>query len=435
MTAIDEMPVEAEPAPPPPPPAEPLAPVAPAERVEIIDIIRGMALFGILAANIRGFAGPALTYFEPHLYWSALHDRIAQAFIDTFVQGKFITIFAFLFGVGFSVQLERSLSRAGKFGRTYARRLFILFVFGLIHGLLIWWGDILFVYALTGFLLLLFRKRKSKTLVGWAIGAYMVPVLLMTAAFVASQMGHAPKGPPRPTVEVLRKVTATFADGSWMEIERERARDAVRRNWAFTPIFFTHVLALFLAGSLAWRKGLFTPSPESLSKYRTVMWIGFAVGITGNVVITVLRWVNDVPMMPTTPLAAGLGLLGAVTTPALSIGYLCLVILLCQREVWLVRLRRFAAVGRTALSNYLLQSILGTLLFYSYGLGLFGRVGPAWLLPLTFVIFALQVVLSQWWLARYRYGPTEWLWRSLTYGRRLPLARESVLSAPDVLTT
>jgi uncharacterized protein len=369
------------------------------------------------------------------LYWGALHDRIAQAFIDTFVQGKFITIFAFLFGVGFSVQLERSLSRAGKFGRTYARRLFILFVFGLIHGLLIWWGDILFVYALTGFLLLLFRKRKNKTLVGWAIGAYMVPVLLMALAYVGSQTGHAPKGPPKPAAEDLRKATATFADGSWTEIQSERASDAVKRNWAYTPIFFTHVLALFLAGSLAWRKGLFTPRPESLHRYRTVMWIAFAAGITGNVVITILRWVNDVPMMPTTPLAAGLGILGSVTTPALSIGYLCLVILLCQHEAWLVRLRRFAAVGRTALSNYLLQSVVGTLLFYSYGLGLFGRVGPAWLLLLTFVIFALQVLLSRWWLARYRYGPAEWLWRSLTYGRRLPLAREVALSAPDVLTT
>jgi uncharacterized protein len=194
--------------------------------------------------------------------------------------------------------------------------------------------------------------------------------------------------------------------------------------------------ALFLAGTLAWRRGLFNPSPESLPKYRRAMWIGFAIGIPGNLAVVLTRWKLDLPQMPTTPLAAGLGLLGAAAVPALSIGYLCLVIVLCQNEAWHARLRRFGAIGRTALSNYLLQSIVGTLIFYSYGLGFFGRVGPAVLLIPTIVIYAIQVVVSQWWLERYRYGPAEWLWRSATYGRRLPLAKgTAAVAAPDVLTT
>src|SRR5215210_7814132 len=129
---------------------EPLVPVAPAERVESIDILRGLALFGILAANIRGFAAPAAVYFAPHLFFHAFPDKLAQAFIDAFVQGKFITIFAFLFGVGFAVQLERADARGARFTWTYVRRMLILFCFGLVHGLLIWFGDILLVYALTG---------------------------------------------------------------------------------------------------------------------------------------------------------------------------------------------------------------------------------------------------------------------------------------------
>jgi uncharacterized protein len=423
MTSIEEA----------PPAADPLAPVAPSERVETIDILRGLALFGILAANIRGFAGPAATYFEPRLFWSSLHDRIAQAFIDTFVQGKFITLFAFLFGVGFAVQLERSQSRSGKFGRTYARRLFILLIFGLIHGLLIWWGDILLVYALTGFLLLLFRQRRDRTLVAWAIAAFLVPVLLSAAAFTASRFGHAPPMPPRPGAAELQKITQTFAHGSWMEIEAARAHDALVHNWIFTPVFFTHVLALFLIGVLAWRKGLFTPSPESLPRYRRAMWIGFAIGIPGNLLITIVRWRNDLPPMPTTPLAAALTLVQMLAVPALSMGYLCLVILLCQSEAWRMRLRRFGAVGRMALSNYLLQSIIGTLIFYSYGLALFGRFGPEALLVWTMLIYGMQVVLSQWWLERFRYGPAEWLWRSLTYGRRLPFASHDVVHDARVI--
>jgi uncharacterized protein len=433
MTTTDAVPAAELPS--APPPAEPLAPVAANERVETIDILRGLALFGILAANIRGFAGPALVYFDASRYWTSFHDRLGQAFVDTFIQGKFITLFAFLFGVGFAIQLERSRTREGKFGWTYARRLFILLGFGLIHGLLIWWGDILLVYALTGFLLLLFRKRRDKTLMAWGIASFMFMLVLMAAVFTAAQFGHAPKPPKPPDAQALQKSTETFAHGTWTQIEAERASDAVKHNWAFTPIFFTHVLALFLAGTLAWRRGLFFPSPESLGKYRRAMWIGFAIGIPGNLAITVLRWKYTIPQMPVSPLPIAVALLSAFCVPALSIGYLCLVILLCQSEAWRARLRRFGAVGRTALTNYLLQSIVGTLLFYSYGLGLFGRFGPAILLVFTVVIYAIQVVISQWWLARYRYGPAEWLWRSATYGRRLPLARDPVLPVPDVATT
>jgi len=108
------------------------------------------------------------------------------------------------------------------------------------------------------------------------------------------------------------------------------------------------------------------------------------------------------------------------------------VVVLCHDPQWKARLQRFGAVGRTALTNYLLQSVIGTLLFYSYGLGLFGQLGPALLLPLTFVIFALQVWASGWWVERFRFGPMEWLWRSLTYGRVLPLGRrEAVAAAPS----
>jgi len=410
---------------PPPPPPEPLRPVGADERVETLDILRGLALFGILAANMRGFAGPALTYFTPHFYWPAFPDRLAQAFIDTFVQGKFITLFAFMFGVGFAVQLERSLTREGRFGWTYARRLFVLVLFGLIHGLLIWWGDILLVYALTGFLLLAFRRRKDKTIIIWAIIGYSIPLLLMLAAFTASQLGAPMPAMHDPTAAQMRELTTKFADGSWSEIQVQRMKDAFGRNWAFFPVFLWHVLALFLAGVLAWRKRLFFPTAESLPKYRKAMWFGFAIGIPGNIAVVSMRWTLDLPQMPTTPLAALSNLIPAFATPALSMGYLCLVILLCNDERWLARLRRFGAIGRTALSNYLMQSVIGTLIFYSYGLGFFGKVGPAFLLILTPVIYAALLFASQWWLARYRFGPVEWLWRSLTYGRSFPMIREA----------
>ena len=417
----------AEALPPPPPPPEPLRPVASSERVETIDILRGLALFGILAANIRGFSGPPITYFMPELLWTALYDRLAQAFIDTFVQGKFITIFALLFGVGFAVQFERATARSGRFGWPYARRLFILLLFGLIHGLLIWFGDILLTYALTGFWLLLFRKRMNKTLVIWAAIFLGIPLLFMTGFFIASQFGVKPPD-MRPTAADVAKAVDVYGNGTWLQIQSYRMKDAVRYNWGFTPIVMWQVLGLFLLGMLAWRKRVFHPAPESLPRYRKAMMWGLIIGVAGNVTISIVDWFNPGPQTQLTWPLYALAWVRTISVPALSIGYICFVILLCQDAAWRARLHRFSAVGRTALTNYLLQAVIGTLIFYSYGLGLLG-VGPALLLPLTVVIFAAQLYASAWWVARYRFGPVEWLWRRLTYKGPLPMRRERIQSS------
>lgn len=413
----------------PPAPPEPLRPVSSSERVETIDILRGLALFGILAANIRGFAGPPIAYIMPHRFWTAVHDRLAQAFIDAFVQGKFITIFAFLFGVGFAVQFERASARGAKFGWTYSRRLFVLLLFGLVHGLLIWFGDILLTYALDGFLLLLFRKRRDKTLAVWAAILLSVVPLIMTGAFIATRLG-AKLPDMAPPAGAVAKAADTYANGTWLEIQSHRARDAVKHNWGYSPVVLWQVLGLFLLGVLAWRKRVFHPAPESFPRYRAAMWWGLGIGLTGNVGITVVRWMFNPPPMPRTWLSFSMMPVHAIAVPALSLGYVCLVILICRDALWRARLHRFAAVGRTALTNYLLQSVIGTLIFYSYGLGFFG-IGPAVLLPLTFLIFAAQMYASSWWLERYRFGPVEWLWRRLTYKGALPMRREKAVAPAE----
>lgn len=402
-----------------------IGPIAAAERVELIDIVRGLALFGILAANMRGFAGPARAYFDPSIYWGAMPDRIAQAFIDTFIQGKFVTIFAFLFGVGFAVQLERGEAKGVKIGRVYARRLGILAAFGIVHGLMIWFGDILLPYALIGFLLLLFRRRRDSTLIAWVVVGQVVPIVLLSLALLASRVSTEPlEGPKTPTAEELARNVEIFATGSWAEIQEQRATEVVTTNWGMFPFFFLPLLGLFLAGSLAWRHRLFNPTPESLPRYRRWMWIGLAVGLTGNAVATAIRWVAYAPPFPPTPLTIVVQVIQMIAVPMLSLGYVCGVIVLCASPAWHRRLAPFGAVGRMALSNYLLQSVVCTLIFYSYGLGFFGTIGPAPLLILTVAIYAAQPVWSAWWLRRFRFGPCEWLWRTLTYGHIQPMRLE-----------
>jgi uncharacterized protein len=246
--------------------------------------------------------------------------------------------------------------------------------------------------------------------------------LMMTGAFVAARVGA--KLPDfTPAAAEIAKAAGTYANGTWLEIQKQGAMDAVKHNWGFLPMILWQILGFFLLGVLAWRKRVFHPAPESLPRYRAAMWWGLAVGVTGNVVMTIVRWIYDPPLMPTTWLAYSMALVQAICVPALSLGYVCFVILVCQDDRRRARLHHFGAIGRTALTNYLLQSVIGTLIFYGYGLGLFGA-GPASLLPLTFLIFAVQMVASSWWLGRYRFGPVEWLWRRLTYQGGLPMRRQ-----------
>ena len=161
----------------------PMRPVAPGERIAVLDALRGAALFGIIAANMRGFSGPLAAYFDHTVMWTDPTNRVAQAFVDLFIQGKFITLFAFLFGIGFAIQMERA-DRSGTASRIfYVRRLAILLLFGVLHFVFVWWGDILAPYALLGFLLMLFRKRSQKALLRWSAILYAYPLLLAALMF------------------------------------------------------------------------------------------------------------------------------------------------------------------------------------------------------------------------------------------------------------
>jgi uncharacterized protein len=397
------------------------APTSPSERVEVVDVIRGVALFGILAANIRGFAGPGIVYSRPAVYWPLLHDRVAQAFIDTFIQGKFIAIFAMLFGAGFAAQVERAGGRNGRFAAFFARRMFVLLLIGLAHGLLLWFGDVLLEYASLGFLLLLFVTAKDRTVLRWAAVGYLTPVVALGFAVgIAALLGQHFPARSGPAAAELARLTRVFAHGSWSAIAHERFRE-LRYNWGMLPAFGPNIFGLFLFGVLAWRRDIFRPSASDIPRYRTVARWALAFGTVVSLTATALRWMYKVGPMVPTPRALLIAILHSVAVPALSTAYVCWIIALFASVRGARLLRPFAAAGRMGLTTYLSQSVIGVLLFQSYGLGLFGRYGPAMLLLATVVIYAVQVAFSVWWIARFRFGPVEWLWRSLTYLRLQPM--------------
>src|SRR6202051_363050 len=157
-----------------------VGPASLSERIVFIDVLRGMALFGILAANMRAFFAPLDIYGNIGALYPGRADVLAQAFIDVFIQGKFISIFSFLFGMGFAIQMSRAEARGVRFLGFYPRRLLALALFGIIHGIFIWAGDILLTYALSGAILLLFRKRQQKTLLWWGGSVFCLAVVVMT---------------------------------------------------------------------------------------------------------------------------------------------------------------------------------------------------------------------------------------------------------------
>ena len=403
-----------------------MRPVSAGERIELLDALRGAALFGIIAANMRGFSGPLAAYFDHTVMWTDPVNRIAQALVDVFIQGKFITLFAFMFGIGFAIQMERA-DLSGIASRIfYVRRLAVLLLFGAIHFVFVWWGDILAPYALLGFLLMLFRTRSQKALLRWSAVLYAYPLLLGTLLFTLHSAGVPIPRPPPTTPEELQRIIGVYADGSYGDIVRQNIKELP--FMAFGLIFFyPRVLGVFLFGLWVWREGLIRELPAKTDLLRRCQKHGLWIGLLFNTFAVALTAIFHPDPMAPGPVILAVNLALTIGVPAGSLFYASTVALWWEKMQWRQRLRPFVAVGRMALSNYLLQSLVCTTLYYSWGIGLYGRVGPLLGFLPTIAIYAAQVILSVWWLRHFTSGPMEWLWRRLTYGaaRAVPLPMAS----------
>jgi uncharacterized protein len=401
-----------------------VGPVSLSERIEYIDVLRGMALFGILAANMRAFFAPLDIYGNIGVLFHGRADVIAQAFIDAFIQGKFITIFSFLFGMGFAIQMSRADARGVRFLSFYPRRLLALALFGVIHGILIWGGDILLTYAFSGAILLLFRKRQQKTLLWWAGSLMALPIVVSSVFFtIYFTRWRRPWMEPKPEdLTKLHQIINTYAHGT--------VRQILAQNWVEwkrelpTTLFAIYATALFLLGMWVWRAGIVQRMEEYKPILRKVcawclpigaaisLYVGIVRAITPQAVVSVWAWSAGVLWLPGSHI--------------LSAGYASGLALIFMHADWRKWVQPFAAVGRMALTDYLMQSVVCTLFFYHYTTGWYGRVGPAMGLVVTVIVYGAQVVFSNWWLARYRFGPMEWLWRGMTYGKFPSMKRDEV---------
>lgn len=418
-------------------PAPAMMPTSASERIDVIDILRGMALFGILAANMRGFSAPAQVYFNTDALFKGQLDTIVQEWIYILVQGKFITLFSFLFGLGFAVQMDRARER-GRSVAFYPRRLFILLLFGLFHSWFIWWGDILVGYALTGFVLLLFRNARQRTIIIWAVALFAVNPLQQIGFFIwnsllhhAAAQGSGSHGEAQ-LQQTIQHAISIYRDGAFWPRAQQRFWDWASFTTHLHLTIATYVLPRFLTGLWVWRTGVFKNLERFVPRIKKIWTWSLVLGVASDAIASTLFHMmgKGVKFPPGTGMIAGL--LYQVSAPVMSAFYGCSVLLACRSSVWKSRLAPFGAVGRMALTNYILQSIICT--YFFRWTKLFGVAGPAFDLMPTIILYTLQVFFSVWWLQNYHFGPLEWLWRGLTYGVKPPMRKRRIPSAEEPLT-
>jgi uncharacterized protein len=409
--------------------AEPAFSPAPPPRIATLDILRGVAVMGILAMNIIAFAMPFQAYMNPTAYGlESQADLGSWLFSLIFIDGKMRGLFSFLFGASTLLVIERARASGQSPARVHYARMLWLLVFGLIHFYFIWFGDILVAYALTGLILFFFRNLSVRALIIWGIALIFVQCFLMAGgAWQINQLAEAAAAahPSAETIEGYRSFQEGFAplhgqelasklalfQGPWTGLVHERL--IVRGLEPFMSLFFFvwETLAYMLFGMAALKSGFFR-GIWPVARYRRWAFVCLIIAIPAYTLIAwlLIRADFSVPMVFTLVLAAPTPI-----RPIMVIGIAALIILFTRRGGWLVE--RIAAAGRAAFTNYLGTSIVMTTIFYGYGLGWYGQLSRIELWLPVIAAWAIMLLWSKPWLDRFRYGPFEWLWRSLARGR------------------
>ena len=383
-------------------------PVAPSRRIDGIDVLRGLALLGVLTINtVFEFRVSIFEQFLPPVGAESPVDSVLQRFLEIAVELKAFALFSLLFGVGLAIQFDRLGADRGRLV-LLVRRLLILLVIGVAHLFLLWNGDILVEYAVAGLVVLpfLFGPR-------WLVLAVASAALLLYIAM--------PLLPPivsfpsnvwmRAHVAEARQI---YGSGDFLDVFMFRNRE-ISALLPLHLLVFPRTIGLFLCGVLAWRTGIFL-RPGNHGR------LLFSLAAGSLIVGAGLALAAQEPEM------FGWPPLGRLQEPADRLGGLMLACAYAATVIACVRLPGgqtklawAAPIGRMAFTNYLAQSFILGWIFYGYGLGLFGRLSVTMAFAVGVALYVAQVAFSTWWLSRYRYGPVEWLWRTLMYSAWQPM--------------
>ena len=404
-------------------------------RIATLDAVRGFAVMGILLLNIVDFAMPGYAYVDPNYYGGATGANWWTWAINyVLFDGKMRGLFTMMFGASTVLIAEAALAKGESPARVHYARMASLFVIGMVHAYLIWAGDILVLYAICGAVIFALWRLRARALLAIGIALLVIKLALGMIGYVevgrVETAAHAPGATPAQmhewveTRDAIAPPPETAADdlkayrGSWVEANRARMAFAWQMQTVINPISIPDTLALMAIGMALFRLGFFS-GRWSRTSYRRVILFGIAAL---PFYVPLVLWIEKTRFSPVTLLATEAIHL-SILRPFVSLAWASAVILFLQSGTltWLVR--RLAATGRMAFSNYLGTSILCTLMFNGYGLGWFGDLARWQLYPVVIGVWALMLLWSKPWLDHFRYGPLEWVWRSLARWQRQPMRR------------
>lgn len=395
------------------------------KRIVSLDILRGVAVLGILIMNIQSFSMPSAAYINPTAYGDLTGlNKWIWIFSHILASQKFMSIFSMLFGAGVLIFTKNAIAKGKNCATLHYRRMLWLLVFGLLHGYLLWYGDILFTYSLCGMLLFAFRRLPPRKLIWIGFGFYLVPVVF--DSFFAFSMPYWPEEALQNTMQSWRPDEPTLHHylaayrGGWLEqMDVRIPANLFMQTGLFFMQTFWRVMSMMLLGMALFKWKVLSAELSGSFYFRLVLVglvLGFSLSATGVVLNFRNNWSIEFSMF----LGKQFNYLGSVGT---ALGYLGLVMLICKSYACRGFKNTFSAVGRMAFTNYILMTLIATFIFYGSGLGLFGSVERKFQVMIVVGMWIAIMIISPVWLKWFRFGPLESLWRSLTYGRWQPLKK------------
>lgn len=402
-----------------------IGPVTQSERVVALDALRGFALLGILIMNIQSFSTIFAAYFNPLAYGNFQGANYWVWYVEhVLADQKFMTIFSMLFGAGIVLMTSRREGAGLPSAAVHYRRMAVLLLFGLLHAYLLWYGDILYLYAMCGIVVFLLRKQPARRLL--VVGLLLLAVGSgISLASGLSMPGWSEESMRQfmndwmPPPEKIAEEISNYR-GTWLGQMRHRVPTSFEfQTFVFGVWGFWRAAGLMLLGMALFKRGVFS-ARQSVGFYFTLIAVAVLIGIPTIIYGAHRNLIVKWDLMYSFFFG---GLYNYWASILVSLGWVGAVMLVCQRSVLRSLTRALAAVGQMAFTNYLMQTIICTTIFYGHGFGVFGKVERVGQIPIVLAIWAIQLILSPIWLRHFQFGPFEWLWRSLTYMKWEPFGR------------
>jgi len=399
---------------------------SPEQRIISLDLLRGFAVLGILIMNIQSFSAIGAAYINPTAYGDLTGlNKWIWILSELFADSKFMSIFSMLFGVGIIIFTERALKKGRRAGRLHYRRNFWLFLFGMVHAYLIWYGDILVAYSLCAFLAFVFRKLKPKTLLIYSVLFFIVPIIFtvgsgLSIEYWPEETYNQNKQTWMPDAATIDTEMAAMR-GNWIEQMDIRIPGAIfLQTFLFFWQTFWRVMSMMLLGMVLYKWGVMS-AEKSKSFYLKMGIISLSLGylFTGTGIIQNFNhnWSMDYSMF----VGSMFNYTGSI---GVALGYIALVMFFVKSTFGRGLKYMLISVGRMAFTNYILMSIICTFIFYGHGFGLFGKIERTGQILIVLTVWIIILVISHSWLKKFQYGPLEWLWRVLTYWQKQPMKKQ-----------